>query len=206
MKVLMLNGSGRVHGNTNHALKEIGKQLEKEGVEWEIFQMGGDSIRDCVGCGKCTDQGCVFNEDGVNEFVAKAKEADGLIFGSPVYYAHPSGRIQSFLDRVFYSSGKALAFKPAASVAVCRRGGASAAFDVLNKYFSIAQMPIVGSTYWNLVYGSKEGEAQMDEEGMQTMRNLARNMVWVMRCLEAGKAAGVPLPETERGKRTNFIR
>lgn len=206
MKVLMLNGSANQNGNTNRALLEIGTQLQKEGVEFEIFQIGGKAIKDCIGCGKCTEQGCFFTEDCVNQFIEKAKEADGFIFGTPVYYAHPSGRILSFLDRVFYSSGKVFAFKPAASVAVARRGGTSAAFDVLNKYFGISQMPIVGSTYWNLAHGATTGEIEQDAEGLQTMRNLARNMAWILHCIQAGKEAKVALPETERTYRTNFIR
>lgn len=147
MKVLMLNGSANQNGTTYTALTEIGKVLEQEGVEYEIFQIGGGPVRDCIGCGQCSEKGCVFTDDKVNEFVALAKEADGFIFGTPVYYAHPSGRIQSFLDRVFYSSGRVFTYKPAAAVAVARRGGSSASLDVLNKYFGICQMPTVGSTY-----------------------------------------------------------
>lgn len=151
--------------------------------------------------------GCVFADDKVNEFVAKAKEADGFVFGTPVYYAHPSGRVMSFLDRAFYSSGSAaFAFKPGASVAVARRGGTTASFDAMNKYFGICQMPVAGSTYWNQVHGAVPGEACQDEEGMQTMRNLARNLAWMMKCFAAGKAAGVELPQTERDYKTNFIR
>lgn len=206
MKVLMLNGSAHQKGNTYLSLLEVGKTLEAEGIDYEIFQLGGGPVRDCIGCGKCSEKGCIFDDDKVNEFVAKAKEADGFVFGTPVYYAHPSGRILSFLDRVFYSSGKTFAFKPGASVAVARRGGASASFDVLNKYFGISQMPTVGSTYWNLVHGWEQGEAALDTEGLQTMRNLARSMAWMLKCFEAGKASGVPLPETERGNRMNFIR
>ena len=206
MKVLMLNGSAHQKGNTYLSLLEVGKTLEAEGIDYEIFQLGGGPVRDCIGCGKCSEKGCIFDDDKVKEFVAKAKEADGFVFGTPVYYAHPSGRILSFLDRVFYSSGKAFAFKPGASVAVARRGGASASFDVLNKYFGISQMPTVGSTYWNLVHGWEQGEAALDTEGLQTMRNLARSMAWMLKCFEAGKASGVPLPETERGNRMNFIR
>ena len=185
MKVLMLNGSAKPNGNTYYALSEIGKQLEKEGISYEIFQMGGDAVRDCIGCGQCTETGCIFTDDKVNEFIAKAKAADGFVFGTPVYYAHPSGRILSFLDRVFYSSGKSFAFKPAASVAVARRGGCSASFDVLNKYFGIAAQ---------------------DAEGLQTMRNLARNLAWMLKCFGAGKEKGIPLPEAERENQTNFIR
>ncbi len=206
MKVLMLNGSSKVNGNTNRALQEIGMQLEKEGIEYEIFQIGGAPVRDCIGCGQCSEAGCAFAEDSVNEFVAKAKEADGFVFGTPVYYAHPSGRVLSFLDRVFYCSSSALAFKPGAAVAVARRGGTSASFDVMNKYFGISQMPVAGSTYWNLAHGRVPGEVEQDAEGMQTMRNLARNLAWMMKCFEAGKQAGVKLPEAERENKTHFIR
>lgn len=206
MKVLMLNGSARQKGNTYSSLLEIGKELEKAGIEYEIYQLGGEPIRDCIGCGQCNEKGCFFDNDKVNEFVAKTKEADGFVFGTPVYYAHPSGRILSFLDRVFYSSGKSFAFKPGAAVAVARRGGATASFDVLNKYFGICQMPVVSSTYWNLAHGRNIGEAVLDDEGMQTMRNIGSNMAWMLKCLEAGKNAGIKLPENETGIRTNFIR
>ena len=207
MKVLMLNGSARPTGNTYIALKEMGEQLKREGIDYEIVNVGAGSIRDCIGCGKCTEAGCAFgSDDGVNDFLAKARAADGFVFGTPVYYAHPSGRILSFLDRVFYSGGRAFAFKPGAAVAVARRGGTSASFDVMNKYFGIAQMPVVGSTYWNLVHGARAGEAAEDAEGLQTMRNLARNMAYYLKCQEAGRQAGVPLPEPERTSRTNFIR
>ena len=180
MKVLLLNGSPRQNGNTYTALLEVGKTLEQEGIEYEIFQIGAGQVRDCIGCGKCSEIGCVFEDDKVNEFIAKAKECDGFVFGTPVYYAHPSGRVLSFLDRVFYSSGRSFAFKPGASVAVARRGGTTASFDVLNKYFGISQMPVAGSTYWNVVHGAAEGEAKLDAEGMQTMGNLARNLAWMM--------------------------
>ena len=206
MKVLMLNGSSKPNGNTYTALQEIGQQLTQEGIEYEIFQMGAEPVRDCIGCGGCSEKGCVFQDDKVNEFIAKAKEADGFVFGTPVYYAHPSGRIQSFLDRVFYSSSRAFAFKPGACVAVARRGGTSASFDVLNKYFGIFQMPVVGSTYWNSVHGRTPGEASQDAEGLQTMRNLAKNMAWMLKCFALGRKNGVSLPDTETGIRTNFIR
>lgn len=206
MKVLMLNGSARPTGNTYIALKEIGEQLLREGIDYEIVNVGSGPLRDCLGCGQCTDNGCIFTDDGVNDFIAKARAADGFVFGTPVYYAHPSGRSLSFLDRAFYSGAAAFAFKPGAVVAVARRGGASASFDVLNKYFGISRMPVVGATYWNLVHGAAPGEAAEDAEGLQTMRNLARNMAYLLKCQEAGKKAGVPLPETERGNRTNFIR
>lgn len=206
MKVLMLNGSPKANGNTYTALLEIGKQLNKENIEYEIVQIGGAPMRDCIGCGRCTENGCIFSDDGVNEFIAKAKEADGFVFGTPVYYAHPSGRILSFLDRVFYSGGRAFKFKPAASVAVARRSGTTASFDCLNKYFGISQMPVAGSTYWNNVHGAVPGEVSFDEEGMRTMRNLARNLAWMIKSFDAGKKNGIPLPETETGNKTNFIR
>lgn len=206
MKVLMLNGSPKANGNTNAALLEVGRTLENEGISYEIFQMGGKPVRDCIGCGQCGEKGCAFNDDDVNEFIAKAKEADGFVFGTPVYYAHPSGRILSFLDRAFYAGGAAFRFKPGASVAVARRGGSSASFDCLNKYFGIAQMPVVGSTYWNMVYGRVPGEAEQDLEGMQTMQNLAKNMAWMMKCFELGRKNGIALPETSAVVRTNFIR
>ena len=208
MKVLMLNGSAKPQGNTYLSLLEVGKELEKLGIEYEIFQLGGGPIRDCIGCGQCREKGvgCIFTDDTVYEFVEKARQADGFVFGTPVYYAHPSGRVLSFLDRVFYGSGSVFAYKPGASVAVARRGGTSASFDVMNKYFGISQMPVVSSTYWNMTHGTAPGEVLMDAEGLQTMRNLARNMAWLLRCMESGRAAGVPLPATEWGNRTNFIR
>ena len=206
MKVLMLNGSSKPNGNTFRSLVEVGEQLKKKGIDYEIFQTGAGPVRDCIGCGQCTEKGCIFTDDTVNEFVAKAKEADGFVFGTPVYYAHPSGRILSFLDRAFYSSSSAFSFKPAASVAVARRGGTTASFDVMNKYFGISQMPVAGSTYWNIAHGRVPGEVEQDAEGLQTMRNLARNMAWMLKCFEAGKEAGIPLPSAEREHRTHFIR
>ena len=206
MKVLMLNGSSHINGTTMAALTEVGKALEEDGIEYEIFQIGGGPVADCLGCGPCTENGCIFSDDAVNAFVEKAKAADGYIFGTPVYYAHPSGRIQSFLDRVFYSSGKHFAHKPGASVAVARRGGTATTFDVLNKYFGITQMITVGSTYWNQVHGRNAEDAAKDLEGMQTMRNLGHNMAWVLKCLEAGKEKGLVPPTADRSNQTNFIR
>lgn len=207
MKVLMLNGSSKKDGNTNRALEEIGRQLEKEGVEYEIFQIGGEPLRDCIGCGGCgSGKGCVFSDDAVNEFVEKAKEADGFVFGTPVYYAHPSGRILSFMDRAFYGGGSAFRFKPGAALAVARRAGTTASVDVMNKYFGISQMPVVSSSYWNISHGRVPGEVEQDGEGMQTMRNLARNLAWMMKCFEAGRKAGIGLPDAEAGCKTNFIR
>ena len=206
MKVLMLNGSSHINGTTMAALTEVGKALEEDGIEYEIFQIGGGPVADCLGCGQCTENGCIFSDDAVNAFVAKAKEADGYIFGTPVYYAHPSGRIQSFLDRVFYSSGKHFAHKPGASVAVARRGGTATTFDVLNKYFGITQMITVGSTYWNQVHGRNAEDAAKDLEGMQTMRNLGHNMAWVLKCLETGNEKGLVPPTPDRSNQTNLIR
>lgn len=206
MKVLLLNGSINVKGNTQIALEEVAKELNHQGIDTEIFQIGIKPIRDCIGCRRCSEKGCIFDDDICNEFIIKAWEADGFIFGSPVYYAHPSGRILSLLDRAFYSSRKAFAFKPVASVVVARRGGTSTAFDVLNKYANITNMIQIGSSYWNNVFGCEQGEAKMDEEGLQVMRNLARNMAWVLKSIEAGKEKGIEKPKVEHQFHTNFIR
>lgn len=202
----MLNGSARLNGNTNRALEELGAVLKAEGIDYEIFQMGAAQVRDCIACEKCTDEGCIFDDDIANRFIEKAREADGFVFGTPVYYAHPSGRILSLLDRVFYSSGEIFAHKPGAAIAIARRGGTTASLDVLQKYITISQMPLVSSTYWNLAHGRKPGEVTEDAEGMQTLRNTGRNMAWLLKCIEAGKKSGIAMPETETGARTNFIR
>lgn len=194
------------------ALDEMMGVFDSEGIETEVIQLGARPLMDCTQCNVCQKTGeCIYKDDGVNEFVEKAREADGFVFATPVYFAHPSGRILSFLDRAFYSNCKdeiyeAFQFKPGASVAVARRGGTTATLDDLNKYFGIAQMPVVGSTYWNMVHGLYAEEAAQDEEGMQTMRNLARSMVWMMRCFAAGKKAGLPYPKTETSACTNFVR
>jgi multimeric flavodoxin WrbA len=211
MKVLMVNGSSHVHGTTMRALEEMIKVFQAAGVETEVIQLGGKPIADCLQCNYCQKNGECIIKDGVNEFVKKAEKADGFVFASPTYFAHPSGRIFSFLDRAFYSNGRnevfdAFKFKPAAAVAVARRGGTTANLDALNKYFGIAQMPVAGSTYWNNVHGLTPDEAPKDEEGMQTMRNLARNMIWMMQCFKAGREAGVPYPATESSYMTNFIK
>ena len=208
MKVLMINGSAREGSNTGLALGEIAKILAENGIESEIVNLDNTPIRDCTSCGACSklDCRCVYDDDMVNEIIEKAKSSDGFIFGTPVYYAHPSGRILSLLDRVFYAGGRAFAYKPAAAVACARRAGTSASLDVLNKYFTIARMPIVSSTYWNVIHGRKVGESPLDEEGMQTMRNLARNMAWLLKCIELGKQSGITPEENERKAFTNFIR
>lgn len=205
MKVLMLNGSVRKNGNTNAALLEIAKVLKMNGIESEIVGIE-EPVRDCIGCKGCTEAGCRFDDDGVNEFIRKAKEADGFVFGTPVYYAHPSGRILSFLDRVFYSGSKAFIFKPGAAVACARRGGTTATFDVMNKYFGISNMITVGSSYWNIIHGGAPGEAVLDAEGVQTMHNIANNMAWILKCIASAKEKGLPVPDSESGARTNFIR
>lgn len=208
MKVLMINGSSKKEGCTYTALSEIAETLKQEEIESEIIQTGGAPVRDCIGCGKCREQGgkCVFNDDIVNEIIEKAKEADGFIFGTPVYYAHPSGRILSILDRVFYAGGSQFAHKPAAAIASARRAGTTASVDVLNKYFTINQMPVVSSTYWNMVHGNCPDDVKKDLEGLQTMRNLGRNMAWLLKCIAAGKEQGIESPAAEKSQRTNFIR
>lgn len=205
MKVLLINGSPHAEGCTYTALREIESVLIKEGIETEIFQLGTKPIRGCTGCGGCRNNRCVFDDDVVNRALEKAETADAYIFGSPVHYASASGAITSFLDRFFYA-GKIHAYKPGAAIVSCRRGGATAAFDQLNKYFTISNMPIVSSQYWNMVHGNTPDEVRRDEEGMQTMRNLGRNMAWLLKCIEAGKREGINRPEAEKRVATNFIR
>lgn len=207
MRLLLLNGSTRKDGCTYLALSEAAKALNAEGVETEIVQMGGGPVRDCIGCNGCAGKGqCVFGDDMVNEVIAKAKEADGFVFGSPVCYAHPSGQILSLLDRVFYAGAEAFLHKPAAVVVTARRAGTTASLDVLNKYLLNAEMPIVSSTYWNMVFGPAPELVKQDKEGLQTMRNLGRNMAWLLGCIEAGRQQGLTPPQAEREHWTNFNR
>ncbi|MDE6758506.1 MAG: flavodoxin family protein [Clostridia bacterium] len=210
MKVLLINGSANKNGCTNRALQEVAKTLNEEGIETEIFQIGAKPIKDCMGCMQCAktlkNNTCVFNDDIVNEVIAKAKECDGFVFGTPVYYAHPSGRILSLLDRVFYAGSRVFRHKPAFAVASARRAGTTASLDVLNKYFTIAQMPIASSSYWNMVHGNAPEQVEQDLEGLQTMRNGARNLAWLMKCIELGRQNGIDVPQNESGTRTNFIR
>ncbi len=210
MKVLLVNGSPHENGCTARALAEIATTLHACGVESEIFQLGADAIGGCRGCGACGKLGHCVIEDKVNAFAELAKDADGFIFGSPVHYAAASGNITAFMDRLFYSDmcGRRRAFylKPAAAIVCARRGGTTAALDQLNKYFTISQMPVVPSCYWNMVHGSTPAQVEEDAEGMQVMRTLARNMAWMLKCREAANAAGVELPERERRVFTNFIR
>lgn len=207
-KVLLVNGSSRQEGNTSVALAEVVAALEGHGIETETVWLGNKPVNDCIVCGKCAELGgkCAIDNDVVNELIAKAAQADGFVFGTPVYYAHPSGRILCALDRAFYAGGAAFRHKPGAAVAVARRGGTTASFDVLNKYFTICEMPVVSSTYWNNVHGRLPGEAAQDAEGLQTMRNIGQNMAWLLKCIEAGKAAGIDVPVAERGQMTNYIR
>lgn len=206
MKVLLLNGSPNANGCTFTALSEVEKVLRNHDIETELFQIGKKPVAGCIACRKCKDGApCIF-DDGVNELAARLDEFDAIVVGAPVYYAGPAGQATAFLDRLFYSAGKKLKGKPGAAVVSCRRGGASAAFDRLNKYFSINSMPIVTSQYWNQVHGNTPEEVLQDKEGLQTMRTLGENMAWLLRCIEAGKAAGVPAPNYEAPLHTNFIR
>lgn len=204
MKVLLINGSPNENGCTFTALSEVAGVLEAEGVTTEIFHIGKGDIRGCTACGWCRENGrCVFGDDGVNAAIEKLTAADGLIVGSPVYFAGPGGAICSFMERLFFPKHISFALKPAAAVVSCRRGGASASFDRLNKYFTIAQMPVVSSSYWNSVHGNTPDEVLQDLEGLRTMRVLGRNMAWLVKSIAA---AGLPRPATEPPARTNFIR
>lgn len=205
MKVMLVNGSLHEKGCTYTALCEVEKALNANGIETEIYWIGQTQVSGCKGCWACKKIKKCIMEDGVNEFVEKAAEFDGFIFGSPVYYASASGALMSFMDRVFYSGGRNFAYKPAAAVVSCRRAGASTTFDVINKYFTICNMLVVGSNYWNEVHGNKPEDVLLDEEGLQTMRILGNNMSWVLKCLEQGKQAGIA-PVTEKKIYTNFIR
>ena len=206
MKVLLINCSPHPYGCTYTALSEIVRTLDKHGIESEIYHIGTKPIAGCIACGKCKSGApCIF-DDGLNEIAARLDEFDALIVGAPIYYAGPSGQSTAFLDRLFYSSAGKLSGKPAAAIVSCRRGGASAGFDRLLKYFSINSMPIVTSQYWNQVHGNTPEEVIRDEEGMQTMRTLGENMAWLLKCIEAGKKAGVAEPAKEPRLRTNFIR
>lgn len=205
MKVLIINGSPRKEGNTAVALDEVRKTLEAEGIETETVHVGHKDIHGCIACGKCKETGkCVFS-DIVNEVAPKFAEADGLVIGSPVYYASPAGTMLSFLDRLFYSTPFDKTMKVGAAVAVCRRGGAGTTFDVLNKYFTICGMPVASSQYWNSVHGRLPGEAAQDVEGLQTMRTLGRNMAFLVKSIAIGKQQ-YGLPEKEEWTPMHFIR
>ena len=207
MKVLLINGSPRKNGNTFVALSEAAKQLEKNGVETEIVQIGVKAVRGCIACGQCKMKElnrCVFDDDICNRISEKLDAVDALIIGSPVYYGQPNGSVLSLMQRMFFSAGKKVQNKPAAAVCVCRRGGATAAFETMNMPFMMLNMPVVTSQYWNIVYGREEGQASLDKEGLQTMRTLADNMAWLLKKIHA---SGNPdYPEREPWEPMHFIR
>lgn len=204
MKVLLINGSARRNGNTFLALNEIANQLQCEGIDSEIVQIGAKPIRGCIACGKCKANGnnrCVFDDDICNLVSEKMADCDALVVGSPVYYGQPNGAVLSLVQRMFYSAGAYFNGKPAAAVAICRRGGATAAFQTLNMPFQMMNMPVIGSQYWNIAYGREEGQVTQDTEGMQTMRTLALNMAYILKATE-----NKPKPEYEPWQPMNFIR
>lgn len=205
MKVLLINGSPNEFGCTYTALREVEDTLNRNGVDTEILHVGKKPIAGCIACRKCKQTGrCVF-QDAVNDLAARLDEFDGIVLGAPVYYAGPAGQATAFFDRLFYSAGSRMDGKLGACVVSCRRGGASATFDRLNKYFTISNMPVVSSQYWNQVHGNTPDEVRQDEEGLQTMRTLGENMAWLLKCIQAGRAAGVNPPVREPFRPTNFI-
>ncbi len=206
MKVLLINCSPHEHGTTSAALEAVAEPLRAEGVETERFWPGAEPLQPCTGCGACGKLGRCVHDDAVNAAVEKMKHCDGMVVGTPVHYAGMSGIAANLLSRMFFSGGRHLRFKPAAGVAVCRRAGATNAFDGLNKFFTYAHMPVVPSQYWNIVFGRTAEEARRDAEGMQTMRTLACNMAWMLKCIEAGRERGIVPPVPEKIIRTNFIR
>ena len=207
MNVLLVNGSSRAKGCTYTALRQAADVLEAEGITTEIIHLGTAPVRDCTACGGCGRDGhCVFTDDCVNALIDRAKTADGFVFGTPVYYAHPSGRLLSVLDRAFYAGSAAFAHKPGFAVVSARRAGTTASLDAVMKHFTINQMPVVPSTYWPMVHGNTPEEVLQDAEGLQTMRNAARNMAWLLKCIQAGRERGILPPQAERDSRTNFIR
>ena len=206
MKIILVNGSPHRNGCTYTALNEVANRLNHNGIDTDIYWIGTEAISGCIACASCKKTGKCFINDKVNEFAKIAESADGFVFGSPVYYAGACGQLRCFMDRLFYSASKFLQNKPASAVVSCRRGGASTAFDNINKYFTINNMPVVTSRYWNQVHGSCPEDVLKDEEGLQTMRIIADNMAWLLKSIEAGKNAGLTLPEREMQIRTNFIR
>ena len=195
MKVLLINGSPHAKGCTFTALNEVAASLEKEGIETEMIHLGTKPLSGCLGCGACLKTGQCVIKDSLNEFLEKAEKADGFVFGSPVHFASASGMLTSFMDRAFYGKDKLFAYKPAAAVMSCRRGGATATFEQINKYFTMSNMIVVGSQYWNMVHGNAPEEVKQDLEGMQTMRTLGLNMAWILKSIQAGKDAGLPMPQ-----------
>lgn len=206
MQVILINGSPHKAGCTFTALQEVAGALNQNNIKTKIVHIGTQPIRGCIGCGKCKEKHrCVFTEDVVNTVLDEMDTADGLIIGSPVYYASANGSLICLLDRLFYA-GNNFAYKPGAAIASARRAGTTATLDELNKYFTITNMPVIASQYWNMVHGNTPEEVKKDLEGMQTMRTLGNNMAWLLKSIEAGKKCGIPLPIVEERVRTNFIR
>ena len=205
MKVILVNGSPHKEGCTYTALVEVAETLEKNGIETEIFHLGTEPVGSCRACMSCRKTGRCVYDDVVNVLIERADEFDGFVFGTPVHFAGASGMMTAVMDRLFYAASSKMANKPATAVVSCRRGGATAAFDQMNKYFTIANMPIVTSQYWNQVHGNTPEEVKQDLEGLQTMRTLGTNMAWLLKCIAAGKAAGIELPVREAPVKTNFI-
>ena len=208
MRVLLVNGSPREAGCTCTALGFVAEELEAQGIETKIFQLGTDPIEGCRACNVCFKQGSCIIDDIVNEFAEEAKTADGFVFGSPVHFASAGGKITSFMDRLFYSTtrGRPFSGKPAAALVSCRRGGSTAALDQLYKYLAYSHTPIVSGQYWNMIHGNTPDEVRQDLEGVQIMRTIGRNMAWLLQCIKAGKDAGIEFPKPERTTYTNFIR
>ncbi|MGN1125231.1 MAG: flavodoxin family protein [Candidatus Gastranaerophilaceae bacterium] len=209
MKVLMINGSANVKGCTYTALKLIEDELNKHNIDTEIVSLGNKPIRDCMGCGTCRKTAsckCVFDDDIINSLIEKAKIADGFVFGSPVYYAHPAGRLLTAMDRMFYAGGEAFRYKPAAAIVSARRSGTTASLDAIMKHFTINCMPVVSSNYWNMVHGNCPEEVVQDKEGIQIMNLLGQNMAWLLQCVELGKKYGINHPQLPEKVKTNFIR
>lgn len=208
MKIILVNGSPNLKGCTYTGLEEIQFALLEEGIDSEIFQLGKKPLSGCVACGSCkTTKHCGLKSDEVvNDFLKKAASADGFIFGAPVHYAGINGSMKSFLDRVFFAGSGGFRGKPGAAIVSARRGGTTAAFDDLNKFFTISEMPIVSSQYWNMIHGNTPEQVKEDHEGLQTMRTLGKNMGWLLKSIDAGKKAGIELPEKEERQWTNFIR
>lgn len=207
MKVLLINGSPNKNGSTYTALAEIEKELIKSNIETEIFHIGTKPIRGCIACERCENNRCVFDDDITNRVLEKCENVDGIVVGSPVYYSSPNGALISMLDRMFYAGSSILQYKPAAAIVSARRAGTTASFDVLNKYFTISNMPVVSSQYWSMIHGNDAEEAKQDIEGLQIMRVLGKNMAWLLKCIEAGKEKGINIPQRgEEREFTNFIR
>jgi multimeric flavodoxin WrbA len=206
MKVLLMNGSPNEHGCTYTALSEVAGAIAKHDIETEILYLGKKPVSGCIACGYCSEHGKCVIQDGVNDLMARIDTIDALVLGSPVYYAGAAGQLTAFLDRLFFSGGAKMAGKLGAAVVSCRRGGSASAFDRLNKYFTISNMPVVSSQYWNHVHGFTAEDVKKDEEGLQTMRVLGENMVWLLKSIEAGRKQGITAPQYEERKFTNFIR